>query len=62
MSHEIDQTNGRDNIAFRGDRNSVWHRLGQQMQPGMSIDAWAAAAGLNWRAVKVPALAALQGD
>ena len=62
MSHEIDQTNGRDNIAFRGDRNSVWHRLGQQMQPGMSIDAWATAAGLNWRAVKVPALAALQGD
>ena len=60
--HDIDQTNGRANIAFLGKRDDVWHRMGQEMRPGMSIDAWAMAAGLNWRAVKVPALAALTGD
>jgi phage/plasmid-like protein (TIGR03299 family) len=62
MSHDIDMTNGRANIAFMGSRKDVWHRLGQEMPAGQDIDAWAAAAGLGWRAVKVPALAALTGD
>lgn len=61
MAHNIDMTNGRANVAFRGSRNDVWHKLGQEMAPGMSIDQWAEAAGLNWKAVKVPALADL-GD
>ena len=61
MSHEIDMTNGRANIAFLGSRNDVWHRLGQEMQSGMTIEQWAKAAGLEWSAVKVPALAMLDG-
>jgi phage/plasmid-like protein (TIGR03299 family) len=61
MSHNIDMTNGRANIAFLGSRNSVWHRLGQEMLPSMSIQDWAKAAGLDWTAIKVPAIATLEG-
>lgn len=61
MSHNIDMTNDRANIAFLGSRNDVWHRLGQEMAAGMSIDQWAKAAGLDWSAVKVPAIASLEG-
>jgi hypothetical protein len=57
MAHEIDMTNGQANIAFRGLRKDVWHRLGQEMGPGQSVEEWAATAGLAWKAVKVPALA-----
>jgi phage/plasmid-like protein (TIGR03299 family) len=59
MAHKIDMTNGRANIAFLGSREDVWHRMGQEMKPGMTIEQWAAAAGLDWKAIKVPALAAL---
>jgi phage/plasmid-like protein (TIGR03299 family) len=61
MAHNIDMSNGRANIAFLGSRLDVWHRLGQEMNPGMDIPAWAKAAGLDWTAIKVPALAALTG-
>lgn len=61
MAHNIDMTNGRANMAFLGNRGDIWHRLGQQMESGMSIPAWAAAAGLDWQAVKVTAIAALSG-
>lgn len=62
MAHEIDMSNGRANIAFIGSRNDVWHRLGTEMQSGMTVDQWATAAGLGWEAVKVPAIAALEGN
>jgi len=61
MAHEIDMTNGRANVAFLGSRNDVWHRLGQEMLAGASMDEWANQAGLGWEAVKVPAIAALEG-
>lgn len=61
MAHNLDMSNDRANIAFRGSRNDVWHKLGQEMQPGMSIEEWAKAAGLDWEAIKVPALADLTG-
>jgi phage/plasmid-like protein (TIGR03299 family) len=54
MAHNIDMTNNRANIAFLGSRKDVWHRLGQEMQEGMTIDQWAQAAGLEWAASKVP--------
>lgn len=57
MAHELDESTGKPAIAFLGSRNDVWHKLGTEMQPGMSIDDWAQAAGLNWEAIKVPALA-----
>lgn len=61
MAHNLDMTNDRANIAFLGSRNDVWHRMGQEMLPGQSIEAWANAAGLGWSAVKVPAIVALNG-
>lgn len=62
MSAGIDMTNGRPNIAFLGSRADIWHRMGEEMQTGQSIEAWAKAAGLGWEAVKVPAIAALEGS
>ena len=62
MAHNLDMTNGRANIAFRGSRTDIWHKMGQEMEAGQSIEAWAAAAGLGWSAVKVPAVVALNGD
>lgn len=59
MSADLDMSNNRANIAFLGSRNDIWHRLGTEMVPGMSIDQWATASGLNWTAHKVPALAQL---
>lgn len=61
MSHNIDMSNGQANIAYLGSRDDVWHRLGQEMEPGMTLQDWAKAAGLDWTAIKVPAVANLQG-
>ena len=57
MPHMIDSTSGRANIAFLGSRDNVWHRLGTEMAEGMSMEEWRKAAGLDWTAIKVPALA-----
>jgi phage/plasmid-like protein (TIGR03299 family) len=57
MAHNIDTSNGRNNIAFLGSREDIWHRLGQEMRAGMSIDEWCVKAGLNWTAQNVPAFA-----
>jgi len=62
MSHGIDMSNNRANIAFLGSRKDIWHKMGQEMLPGQSATAWAAAAGLGFRAVKVPAVVALEGS
>lgn len=61
MAHNIDFTTGRAAIAFLGSRNDIWHRHGQEMKPGQSIQEWAKQAGLEWSAIKVPAIAALTG-
>lgn len=55
MSADIDMSNDRANIAFTGSRNDIWHRLGQEMKPDMSINDWAKAAGLDWTAQKIEA-------
>jgi phage/plasmid-like protein (TIGR03299 family) len=54
MSHNIDESNGRYNIAFLGSRNAIWHRHGHEMLEGMTIDDWQEKAGLLWSAEKVP--------
>jgi hypothetical protein len=46
MAHEIDQTTGRDAIAYVG--KTPWHGLGQKLLPGMGIDVWLKEAGLNY--------------
>lgn len=45
MAHLIETTNGQSDIAFVGE--TPWHRLGQQLQPGQSIEVWAQSAGLS---------------
>lgn len=62
MAHNIDMTHGRANVAYLGSRDDVWHRLGQEMTSGMTLEQWAEAAGLNWEAVKVPAIADLSAS
>lgn len=57
MAHNIDETTGQAAIAFMGDRKDIWHRMGQQAEPGWSIAQWAAAAKLDWSAEKCPAYA-----
>jgi phage/plasmid-like protein (TIGR03299 family) len=62
MSAMIDMTNNRANIAFLGARKDIWHRMGTEMLPGQTIEEWADAAGLGWSAIKVPAIASLEGS
>lgn len=52
MAHLIDQTTGRDAIAYVGD--TPWHGLGEQLQPGADIDTWKIAAGMDWHIEKRP--------
>jgi phage/plasmid-like protein (TIGR03299 family) len=57
MAHNLDFSTGKAGFAFRGDRNDVWHRLGQQFQPGWTVQDWLSNAGLNWTAEKAQAYA-----
>jgi phage/plasmid-like protein (TIGR03299 family) len=61
MAANLDYSTGKAAIAFVGSRQDVWHREGQEKQPGASIESWLTDAGLDWEAVKVPALASLEG-
>jgi phage/plasmid-like protein (TIGR03299 family) len=61
MAHNIDMTNGRANMAFVGSRADIWHKLGNEMKPGQSIEEWSKAAGIDWRAIMVPAFRDLSG-
>ena len=61
MAHNIDMSNNQANMAFVGSRQDIWHSLGQEMKPGMSIEEWAKAAGLDWYVEKVLAYADVPG-
>lgn len=54
MSHMIDQTTGRDAIAFVGE--VPWHGLGQQLTAGASIEEWTREAGLGFDVKRSPVL------
>ena len=60
MSHEIDSTKGFSAIAYKGD--VPWHKLGQQMQAGQSIEQWQQAAGMDFTIEEHDALFRLNGD
>lgn len=61
MSHNIDMTNGRANIAYLGSRADVWHRLGQEMPEGADLNTWIVQAGLDWNVEQLP-IRAHDGD
>ena len=47
MSHEIDKSNSRANIAFVG--ATPWHGLGQAMEADAGLDVWREQAGMAWQ-------------
>lgn len=52
MSHEIDMSNNRANMAYVGE--VPWHGLGHKLKEGATIEQWQKAAGLNWTALRSP--------
>ena len=54
MAHMIDTTTGRAAIAYAGE--APWHKLGQQLTPGASIDEWTREAGLAYTVLESPVL------
>lgn len=61
MADNLSYSTGKAGFAFTGDRNDIWHRQGQQMTEGQPIEVWAHNAQMEWTAIKVPAIAALEG-
>lgn len=53
MSHELEVIDGKVQMAFAGEREAVWHRLGTQVAPNLSPQEIMKAAGLDWRVEKV---------
>jgi len=54
MAHMIDTTTGRAAIAYAGE--APWHKLGQQLTPGASIEEWTREAGLAYTVLESPVL------
>ena len=52
MSHDIDMSNNRANIAYAG--KVPWHGLGSKLEPDAGLDAWRTAAGLDWEILTAP--------
>ena len=46
-----------EQICYLGSRADVWHHKGNEMLPGETVAEWRKKSGLDWTAVKVPALA-----
>lgn len=60
MSHEIDESNGRSNIAYVGE--APWHGLGQVLTTGADIETWRREAGLDYEVLRAPVLFDLGED
>lgn len=52
MSHQIDMSNNRANMAYVNEK--PWHGLGQELTQGASIDVWKQEAGMDWSIVETP--------
>lgn len=50
MTHQIDMSNERANIAFVGSRAEIWHGLGSELTRGSPIEVWQKEAGMDWNA------------
>lgn len=60
MSHAIDMSNGRANMAYVGER--PWHGYGQILTPDASIEVWTKEAGLGFTVLRTPVQFTLPGD
>jgi len=54
MAHELDQSNGRDNMAYVGE--TPWHGLGQRLTPQSPLEVWCKEAGMDWDIQATPTL------
>jgi phage/plasmid-like protein (TIGR03299 family) len=61
MAHNLEMVNGVYSFAFTGERDQIWHRLGQELPTGAGRDEWINAAGFSYHVEKVPAIASLNG-
>lgn len=52
MAHEIDESNGQQNMAYTGE--VPWHGLGSKLPVDASLEDWKKAAGLTWQAKVAP--------
>ena len=52
MSHEIEMTNGRANIAFTG--QSPWHKMGQKIENAFDAETALKEANLDWEVEVAP--------
>jgi phage/plasmid-like protein (TIGR03299 family) len=50
MAHQLtfNAKNGTFEFAFAGNRNKIWHGLGQEMTEGQSLEDWKVSAGMDW--------------
>lgn len=53
MSADIDASNNRNNMAYKGEL--PWHGVGQQLEQGATIEDWSTASGLDWTVKSTPA-------
>jgi hypothetical protein len=60
MTHLIESTNGKAEIAYAG--QTPWHGLGQQLTANASIDVWRKEAGLDWEARLSPVVYTTDGQ
>jgi phage/plasmid-like protein (TIGR03299 family) len=54
MAHELDKSNGKDAMAYVGER--AWHGLGQELTEDADIETWKVEAGMNWEVKTSPVL------
>lgn len=55
MSHEIFiDENNKAAIAFTGNRNQIWHGLGQELTVGAPLEVWQKEAGMDWLVKESP--------
>jgi phage/plasmid-like protein (TIGR03299 family) len=52
MAHEIANVNGKDSIAYVGEK--PWHGLGQELTENASLETWRVEAGMNWDILSAP--------
>lgn len=61
MAHELTQrSNGFVEMAFVGE--TPWHKLGQELEEGASIEQWQVAAGMDWNIERSPVRFNAQGN
>lgn len=61
MSHNLENRNGVYSFAFTGERNQIWHKLGQELSADATRLQWIEAAGFGFDVLKVPAIVSLEG-